>query len=414
MSEIEIHISLEGETFRVGTLFRQAARGRESVTFEYHPDWLSHGVAFALEPSLSLGQGIFHPGGAKEIFGSIGDSSPDTWGRRLMQRSERRQAVKEGRSPRTLQEADFLLGVTDFSRLGALRFKRPEDDAFQKPIGEGVPGFIQLGRLLESAQRIERDEETDEDLALIFAPGSSLGGARPKASVIDTHGHLAIAKFPKESDEYSLETWEHIALILADRAGIRVPRHELQQVGGRPVLISWRFDRSDEIRTPFLSAMSLLQLKDGDRGSYPEIVDELARHGARAGADAAELFRRMVFNILISNVDDHLRNHGFLWAGKEGWVISPSYDLNPTPTDLKARILTTNISIDEGTCSIELARDQATLFGLSSKQASEIIAEVGKAVAEWRTVAQTHGQSKIQIDRMASAFEHDDLEEARP
>lgn len=414
MSEIEIHISLEGETFRVGTLFRQAARGRESVTFEYHPDWLSHGVAFALEPSLSLGQGIFHPGGAKEIFGSIGDSSPDTWGRRLMQRSERRQAVKEGRSPRTLQEADFLLGVTDFSRLGALRFKRPEDDAFQKPIGEGVPGFIQLGRLLESAQRIERDEETDEDLALIFAPGSSLGGARPKASVIDTHGHLAIAKFPKESDEYSLETWEHIALILADRAGIRVPRHELQQVGGRPVLISWRFDRSDEIRTPFLSAMSLLQLKDGDRGSYPEIVDELARHGARAGADAAELFRRLVFNILISNVDDHLRNHGFLWAGKEGWVISPSYDLNPTPTDLKARILTTNISIDEGTCSIELARDQATLFGLSSKQASEIIAEVGKAVAEWRTVAQTHGQSKIQIDRMASAFEHDDLEEARP
>lgn len=414
MSEIEIHISLEGETFRVGTLFRQAARGRESVTFEYHPDWISHGVAFALEPSLSLGQGIFHPGGAKEIFGSIGDSSPDTWGRRLMQRSERRQAVKEGRSPRTLQEADFLLGVTDFSRLGALRFKRPKDDAFQKPIGEGVPGFIQLGRLLESAQRIERDEETDEDLALIFAPGSSLGGARPKASVIDAHGHLAIAKFPKESDEYSLETWEHIALILADRAGIRIPRHELQQVGGRPVLISWRFDRSDEIRTPFLSAMSLLQLKDGDRGSYPEIVDELARHGARAGEDAAELFRRMVFNILISNVDDHLRNHGFLWAGREGWVISPAYDLNPTPTDLKARILTTNISIDEGTCSIELARDQATLFGLSSKQASEIIADVGKAVAEWRTVAQTLGQSKVQIDRMASAFEHDDLEEARP
>tara|TARA_R100001079_G_scaffold106499_1_gene74667 strand:- start:754 stop:1749 length:996 start_codon:yes stop_codon:yes gene_type:complete len=331
-----------------------------------------------------------------------------------MQRSERRQAVKEGRSPRTLQEADFLLGVTDFSRLGALRFKRPEDDAFQKPIGEGVPGFIQLGRLLESAQRIDRDEETDEDLALIFAPGSSLGGARPKASVIDAHGHLAIAKFPKESDEYSLETWEHIALILADRAGMRVPRHKLQQVGGRPVLISWRFDRSDEIRTPFLSAMSLLQLKDGDRGSYPEIVDELARHGARAGEDAAELFRRMVFNILISNVDDHLRNHGFLWAGKEGWVISPAYDLNPTPTDLKARILTTNISIDEGTCSIELARDQATLFGLSSKRASEIIADVGKAVAEWRIVAQTLGQSKVQIDRMASAFEHNDLEEARP
>lgn len=414
MSEIEVYISLEGETFRVGTLFRQAARGRESVTFEYHPSWLNQRMAFALEPGLSLGQGVFHPGETREIFGSIGDSAPDTWGRRLMQRSERRQAAKEGRAPRTLHEADFLLGVTDFSRLGALRFKRPADEDYQKPIGEGVPGFIHLGRLLESAQRIERDEETDEDLALIFAPGSSLGGARPKASVIDAKEQLAIAKFPKESDEYGLETWEHIALILAERAGINVPRHDLQQVAGKPVLISWRFDRSGEIRTPFLSAMSLLQLKDGDRGSYPEIVDELARHGARAGKDAAELFRRMVFSILISNVDDHLRNHGFLWAGKEGWVLSPAYDLNPTPTDLKARILTTNISIDEGTCSIELARDQAELFGLSSKQASEIIAEVGTAVADWRSVAQTLGQSQTQIDRMASAFEHDDLEAARP
>jgi serine/threonine-protein kinase HipA len=414
VSEIEVHISLEGEIFRVGTLFRQPARARESVTFEYHPGWLSHPMAFALEPGLSLGQGVFHPGETKEIFGSIGDSAPDTWGRRLMQRSERRQAAKEQRAPRTLHEADFLLGVTDFSRLGALRFKRPTDEDYQKPIGEGVPGFIHLGRLLESAQRIERDEETDEDLALIFAPGSSLGGARPKASVIDAREQLAIAKFPKESDEYSLETWEHIALILAHRAGISVPRHELQQVDGRPVLISWRFDRSGEIRTPFLSAMSLLQLKDGDRGSYPEIVDELAQHGARAGNDAAELFRRMVFNILISNVDDHLRNHGFLWTGKEGWVLSPAYDLNPTPTDLKARILTTNISLDEGTCSIELAHEQAALFGLSSKRASEIIADVAVAVSEWRSVAQTLGQSQAQIDRMASAFEHDDLEKARP
>ncbi len=409
MREIQVHISLDGETCRVGTLFRQAARGRESVTFQYHENWLTHPACFSLEPGLGVGKGMFHPGESREMFGSIGDSAPDTWGRRLMQRAERRAAHKEGRVPQTLHEADFLLGVSDVSRLGALRFRLRGDDAFQKPTGEGVPGFIQLGRLLASAQRIERDEETDEDLSLIFAPGSSLGGARPKASVVDTAGALAIAKFPKDTDEYSIETWEHIALILAERAGIRVPRHELHRVGDKPTLLSWRFDREGDARIPFLSAMSMLQTKDGERASYPEIVDELSRHGANARADAVELFRRMVFNILISNVDDHLRNHGFLWAGKAGWCLSPAYDLNPTPTDLKARILTTNISLDEGTCSIELALSQAELFGLSLAAAKAIIGEVGGAVADWRGIARQAGQSETQIDRMASAFEHEDL-----
>ena len=412
MSEIEVHISLGLDVHRVGTLFRQAARGRESVTFQYHEDWIEHPARFSLEPGLAVGKGMFHPGQGRELFGSIGDSAPDTWGRRLMQRAERRSAKAESRPPRTLHEADFLLGVTDISRLGAMRFKRPDDDVFQKPVGEGVPGFVQLGRLLESADRIERDEETDEDLAIIFAPGSSLGGARPKASIVDTQGNLAIAKFPKTSDEYSVETWEHIALVLAREAGINTPRHELRRVGGRPVLISWRFDREHEVRIPFLSAMSMLQTRDGERGSYPEIADELSRHGARTRADASELYRRMVFNILVSNVDDHLRNHGFLWAGKEGWVLSPAYDLNPTPTDQKARILTTNISLDEGTCSIDLAIEQAGLFGLSDKAAKAIGANVAAAVAEWRSTAALIGETPGRIERMASAFEHMDLEVA--
>ena len=167
-----------------------------------------------------------------------------------MQRAERRLASNESRSPRTLHEADYLLGVADLSRLGSLRFKHEADDEFQKPTGEGVPGFVQLGRLLESAQRIERNDETDEDLAMIFSPGSSLGGARPKASVVDAHGKLAIAKFPKETDEYSVETWEHIALTLAARAGINVAAHMLQTVDCRQVLISWRFDREHEQRIP--------------------------------------------------------------------------------------------------------------------------------------------------------------------
>ena len=356
---------------------------------------------------------MFHPGEGREMFGAIGDSAPDTWGRRLMQREERRNARLEDRPVRTLHESDYLLGVSDISRLGALRFKQADDTDFQGPKGAGVPGFVELGRLLESARRIERDEETDEDLSLIFAPGSSLGGARPKASVIDVHGCLAIAKFPKDTDEYSLETWEHIALTLAARAGVRVPRHQLQQIGKQAVLLSWRFDRKEERRVPFLSAMSLLQAQDGERASYPEIVDELARHGASAGDDAAELFRRMVFNILVSNVDDHLRNHGFLWVSNAGWVLSPAYDLNPTPVDQKARILTTSISLDEATCSIELALSQAALFGLSLTDAIAIVSEVGDAVSNWRDVAREVGQTRRQIERMASAFEHDDLVLAR-
>lgn len=412
MSAIEVHISLEGETHRVGTLFRQAARGRESVTFQYHADWRRHPAAFSLEPSLAVGEGTFHPDGGREMFGSIGDSAPDTWGRRLMQRAERRRAHAEGRTPRTLHESDYLLGVTDVARMGALRFRLPEDPEFQRPINTGVPGFVQLPRLLASSERIERDQATDEDIAMIFAPGSSLGGARPKASVIDKSGALAIAKFPRPSDEYSMETWEHIALSLAAQAGISTPRHELLRVGDQPVLISWRFDRAGAVRIPFLSAMSMLQARDGERASYPEIVDSLVQHGARTQADSVELFRRMLFNILISNVDDHLRNHGFLWSGRSGWSLAPVYDLNPTPVDLKPRILTTNISLEEATCSLQLALDQAGLFGIPAPDAISIAASVGQAVAGWRKLAARIGESPARIERMASAFEHADLESA--
>ena len=412
MSEIDVYISLEGRNHRIGTLFRQSARGKETVSFAYHDDWLNNPQRFSLEPALKVGKGLFHPNSGREIFGSIGDSAPDTWGRRLMQRAERRRAVLESRQPRTLLEADYLLGVTDVARLGALRFKQADQDEFQRTKEKGVPGFILLGRLLNSAGRIERKDETDEDLDLIFAPGSSLGGARPKASVMDSKGNLAIAKFPKDADDYPIETWEHVALILAARAGISVARHELKTVNDKPVLLSKRFDRNGQVRIPFLSAMSLLQAKDGERASYVEVVDELSQHGASTKTDSAELFRRIVFNILVSNVDDHLRNHGFLWAGKNGWRLSPAYDLNPTPTDKKPRILSTNISLEEATCSVELALSQAGLFGLGVSEARSIIGNVAGAVATWRAVATDVGLSKAEQDRMSSAFEHDDLMQA--
>jgi serine/threonine-protein kinase HipA len=413
MADVEVHIDFAGGLRRVGTLHRQPRRGGEAVIFEYHPDWLADALRFSLEPALALGQGAFVPAAGLSMFGSIGDSAPDTWGRRLMQRAERRQAERDGRSPRTLSEADYLLGVADISRLGALRFRGVGEAVFQASTQAGVPGLVELGRLMGVTERILHDEETDEDLTIIFAPGSSLGGARPKASVIDQHGRLSIAKFPKETDEYSIELWEEVALRLAERAGIRTPAHELLNVAGKQVLLSRRFDReAGTIRIPFLSALSMMGLKDGERGSYPELVDVLTQHGAVAKEDAAELYRRMVFNVLISNVDDHLRNHGFLWTGQGGWTLSPAYDLNPTPTDVRPRILTTNIDLDEGTCDLALVESVAELFGLGLKPARQIIAEVGAATQTWRDVAAATGARPAEIQRMQSAFEHGDLERA--
>ncbi|MGH9725655.1 MAG: type II toxin-antitoxin system HipA family toxin, partial [Candidatus Acidiferrales bacterium] len=320
MADIEVHIDFAPGLKRVGTLHRHARRGGEAISFEYHTDWLADPAKFSLEPALALGRGAFVPADRQLIFGSIGDSAPDTWGRRLMQRAERRRAERDGRALHTLQEVDYLLGVSDVSRLGALRFRNAGEEAFQSPTAGGVPKLVDLGRLLGVTERILREEETDEDLQMIFAPGSSLGGARPKASVVDQHGHLSIAKFPKEIDEYSIELWEFVALTLAKQAGIRTPVNELLSVAGRPVLLSRRFDRADATRIPFLSGLAMLTLKDGDRASYPELVDVLTANGAQAREDAHELYRRMVLNVLISNDDDHLRNHGFLWIGPQGWA----------------------------------------------------------------------------------------------
>jgi serine/threonine-protein kinase HipA len=329
-----------------------------------------------------------------------------------MQRAERRAAEREGRAIRTLAESDYLLGVSDETRLGALRFRRLGEESFQAPDRAGVPALIKLGQLLQVTERILRDEETDEDLQLIFAPGSSIGGARPKASVIDQHGYLSIAKFPKETDDYSVETWEEIALRLAEQAGIATPKHQLIEVAGKAVLLSRRFDRHDGTRIPFLSAMAMMSAKDGEQGSYPEIVDSLVQHGAQAKTDARALYRRVVFNVLISNVDDHLRNHGFLWLGKNGWSLSPAYDLNPVPADIKARVLTTNISLDEGTCSLDLLEAAAEYFSLSLAQARMIIKEVALVTSGWRDIAKEVGARSAEIQRMASAFEHDELKRA--
>lgn len=412
MTDVEVHIDTDGQVHRIGTLYAPSRPGRSPVTFEYTEEWFANPNKFSLEPALTLGQGVFAPNAGASIFGSIGDSAPDSWGRKLMQRAERRRADKEERAHRTLTDLDYLLGVSDVARLGAMRFRQSPDEPFQAESPAGVPHLIRLGELLGVTERIYRNEESDEDLQLIFAPGSSLGGARPKVSIIDQHGNLSIAKFAKEEDDYRIELWESVALQIAARSGLTVSEHELATVAGKSVLLSKRFDRDGETRIPFLSALSMMQMQDGARGSYPELIDVLSQCGARVKKDSAELYQRMILNILISNVDDHLRNHGFLWENQTGWKLSPAYDLNPVPVDIKPRILSTNIDLDEATCDIGLGLSVAGYFGLKQKEAEAIIRKTADVVREWRELAKASGASATEIDRMASAFEHGDLDKA--
>jgi serine/threonine-protein kinase HipA len=247
---------------------------------------------------------------------------------------------------------------------------------------------------------------------LLLAPGSSLGGARPKASVRDKDGSLAIAKFPHKGDEWNTVAWEAVALSLAAKAGVTVPSCRFEVVAGHPVLISRRFDRVGTARIPFLSAMSMLGAKDHELHSYLEIVDAMRQEGARLEHDMRELWRRIVFTVLISNVDDHLRNHGFLFSGSDGWILSPAYDLNPVPVDVKPRVLSNTIDLDDPSASLELALSVVDYFGLAQDEAHKLAGEVALAVSEWRSEATRHGLTQTECDRMASAFEHDDLTDA--
>jgi serine/threonine-protein kinase HipA len=411
--QVFVYVDLAGATHLVGRLWARVRKDKEGATFEYADAWQENPNRFSLEPALKLGPGPFHTTADTPMFGAIGDSAPDKWGRALMRRMERRRAEREGQAPRTLHEMDYLPLVDDEARAGALRFAETESGPFlAQEEAKRIPTLVALPKLLAAAEHVIDETDTDEDLQLLFAPGSSLGGARPKASVREKDGQLAIAKFPRKDDEISTVVWEAVALALAHKAGIPVPDARVEAVGKKPVLLVRRFDRDGKWRIPFLSATSMLGAQDRETHSYLEIADALRQSGAAPKADIAALWRRVVFNVLISNTDDHLRNHGFLYEGRDGWRLSPAYDLNPVPTDIKPRILTMAINEDDGTASLALAMDVAKYFELDTAKAREIAKQVGKGVSKWRVEAAHHGIAKTEIDRMASAFEHKDLEEA--
>ena len=413
--EIFVSVDLPGAPVFVGRLWCRIRGGRQSATFEYDAGWLEHPDRFAIDPALPLTvvSGPFHTGQGVPLFGGMSDSAPDRWGRMLLRRESRR-ARRNDLTPRALSEADVLLSVDDEARQGALRFGIEPDGPFlAAPQPSRIPPLVELRRLLLSTERVTADREDDEDLRLLIGPGSSLGGARPKAAVRMPDGALAIAKFPHTEDDHNVVVWEAIALALAERGGIETPSWQVQSVAGKAVLIVERFDRRADERVPFLSAMSLIGAAGREAHSYLEIADALRQHGARTRQDLAQLWRRIVFNVLISNTDDHLRNHGFLYADHRGWCLSPAYDLNPIPADVRPRVLSTSIGFDDPAASLDLALETAGSYGLDAAAARRIAGEVGDAVATWRETAGELGATHRDIDRLASAFEHDDLAAAR-
>lgn len=406
-----VHLDFQEKTIPVGTLWVHQKQGRQTASFEYVESYRSLPGHFALEPALMVTAGQYHS--RHPFFGAVSDSAPDRWGRKLIQRLEFHQAKSENRAPRTLMEADYLLMVDDRSRLGALRFSLKKNGPYLARYSDtSIPPLIQLGRLLQLSSKVLKDEESGADIRDLVEPGSSLGGARPKAAVMDNQGNLLLAKFPSPHDAWDVELWEAVAFILAKHAGIAVPETRLVNISGQNVLLLQRFDRQGTKRIPFLSAMSMLGASDGDTASYLEIGEALIAHGANPDQDLKELWKRLVFNILISNVDDHLRNHGFLYENLSGWCLSPIYDLEPTPVHVKPRFLSTSITLDDATASLDLAYDVASEFGLDAGEARMLAGQVAAGTAKWHQVAQRLGAGHREIESMGSAFEHEDLNKA--
>lgn len=398
----------------VGRLWLRTRGNRETASFQYDPGWLRHPARFAVDPALETLPGAYHTESGKPLFGAFDDSAPDRWGRMLLRRAERRNAEREGRLPRKLTEADFLLGVDDETRQGALRFREtPEGPFLAPPSAVRVPPLVEVPRLLGAADRVAADAEDEDDLQILLAPGASLGGARPKASIRDRDGRLALVKFPQSGDEWNHPRWEAVALSLGSRAGIVTSRWRLEMAGGREVLVLHRFDRAGVRRIPFLSALTMLGATDHETRSYPEIADAIRRFGAAPAADLEELWRRIVFTVLISNRDDHLRNHGFLRLGSGGWRLSPAYDLNPTPAQAGGRFLATAIVAGDARASLALAFKTARYYGITLPAAREIAADVAAVVAGWRAEASALGLRRREQDAVASAFEHPERELAR-
>ena len=419
-----IEVWLGDSELRVGTLRFDAQGSRQSAGFEYHPGWLENAERFALDPRLPLVRGMqFHKRvGEGSVFpGAIADTEPDGWAKRVILRDDAKQRRaakgKGGQTGRHLMSSlDYLLAVDDTSRVGVLRFK-DEDGQFQRASEKGrrtTPPLIELGALLSATKAVEQNEETAADLAYLRGRGTSLGGLRPKCSVIDDDGALSIAKFPSVQDDRSVTKGEVLALHLARNAGIQAAESRLIDSEGSPVALIRRFDRAPAGRLMYVSAATLLgaERSDAQEHTYTEIVDAIRQHGSRVREDIEELWRRIAFSILITNVDDHLHNHGFLHETRGQWRLAPAFDINPFP--VRFRELKTWLSHEAGPeARIDTLLSIAPYCRIPREKAVAVIKEVELAVSKWRTVAKRLTMTPREIDQFADAFEHEERTAAR-
>ncbi len=396
----------------MGTLTANQIRGKEIFSFQYDDEWLKSGKTKILDPDLSLFSGFQHLRDEKLNFGMFLDSSPDRWGRVLMKRREIALAKQEERKARTLFESDFLLGVYDPLRMGGLRFKMDkEGDFLDNNKDYATPPWTSIRELESASLEYEKGLEQDNPeilkwLNMLYAPGSSLGGARPKANIQDTDGSLWIAKFPSTNDDVNIGAWEMVTNSLTQKAGINCAIGKIGKFNNRyHTYLTKRFDRDDEgKRIHFASAMTLLGYTDGtgaDEGvSYLELAEFIIKHGSNVSEDLKELFRRIVFSVCISNTDDHLRNHGFLLKDK-GWRLSPAYDINPNADGTGLKL---NISLDDNSLDLDLVLSVSDFFRLEKEEAQMIIEQIKKVVSNWRQEAKNYQISSSEQDRMENAF----------
>lgn len=410
--EIEVWADWEklGEAMLMGHLFATPSRGKEIFSFEYDRAWLEGKHRDGLDPALGLYAGPQYPPSSHGNFGLFFDSCPDRWGRVLMRRREAQLARAEERGERRLLESDYLLGVHDGHRMGALRFRM--GGAFLDDNDDmAAPPWTSLRDLEHACLQLERDDVEEDPgysrwLRMLLAPGGSLGGARPKASVLDERGRLWIAKFPSRRDEEDVGAWEGVIHALAGRAGIVTPEAKLRQFGGpHHTFLSRRFDRANSgRRLHFASALTLLERSDGgdatDGVSYLELADLLIRLGTQTAEDLEQLWRRMAFFVCVSNTDDHLRNHGFMLADG-GWRLAPAYDMNPDPNGEGLKL---NISESDNAQDLELLLEVGLFFRVSPTRARRILDEVVGAVKSWHDVASAHGIEESARERMQRAF----------
>ncbi len=392
----------------IGILSAQQEKTRKTFSFRYDTQWLKSKKPIVLDPDISWFSGQQFPF-KKENFGVFSDSMPDTWGRTLMKRREFQLAKQNNTQPKNLFDIDFLLGVFDETRMGAMRFKTDPDAAFlDANASMPTPPWARIRELQHAAKMFENDNTTDginEWLNILIAPGSSLGGARPKANVATEDGQLWIAKFPSKADDIDKAQWEFLAYQLALSAGIQMSESKLEHIADRyQTFFTKRFDRHFKSRIHFASGMTMTgkseeSLRDAP-GSYLDLVDFIDRNGAQPDLDLAQLWRRLLFNIMISNTDDHLRNHGFLLSEK-GWILSPAFDINPS-VDKKGLAL--NIDTTNNDLEIELAMKVGEYFRLNKTQMDSIYLEVGSAVRNWKKIASSIGISRKDQELMGGAF----------